>query len=180
MTDAEQPLPVAAIMHESSDNADDVLLQFALSMKKAGLKVRGVAQVTTLRPPASTRDMSIIDISTGERLKISQHRGNDARGCCLDSAALSDASIILRRACADQPDLTVVNRFGRMEAEGSGFAEELLELMAMGLPVLTVVDHKYLDAWREFTGGMASELAPDKDALSAWYAGLPNATTLAD
>lgn len=172
MTDTEQRISAAALVHESADNADEVLLQFALAMKKAGLKVRGVAQVTTARPPASARDMSIMDIATGERLKISQNRGKDARGCCLDSAALSDASIILRRACADQPDLTVVNRFGRMEAEGSGFAEELLELMALGLPVLTVVDHKYIDAWREFTGGMATELAPDADALRTWYAGL--------
>ena len=142
MSDPEQSIPVAAIVHESTDQADELLLQFALSLKKAGLKVRGVAQVTASRPPADTRNMSIMDIFTGERLNISQNRGKDARGCCLDSAALSDASIILRRACADQPDLTVVNRYGRMEAEGSGFANELLELMSLGLPVLTVVDRK--------------------------------------
>ncbi|MFT0546714.1 DUF2478 domain-containing protein [Allopusillimonas ginsengisoli] len=180
MTNTEQRIPVAALVHESTDNADEVLLQFALSMKKTGLKVRGVAQFTVSRPPAGARDMSIIDISTGERLKISESRGKDARGCCLDSAALSDASIILRHACADQPDLTVVNRFGRMEAEGSGFADELLELMALGLPVLTVVDHKYLDAWREFTGGMATELEPDAGALRTWYTELPKTTTAPD
>jgi hypothetical protein len=43
-------------------------------------------------------------------------------------------------------------------------ADELLALMLAGIPLLTAVKLPYLDAWRQFTGGMAVELPADDAA----------------
>ena len=54
-----------------------------------------------------------------------------------------------------------------LEAAGGGFAAELLELMAAGVPLLTVVSPRFQDDWRRYTGG-ASLLPADDDAVRAW------------
>ena len=82
------------------------------------------------------------------------------------------ASIALRRALAEGADLGVANRFGGLEARGEGFADEMLALMANGIPLLTVVADKYLDDWLRFTGNAATELPPQREAVEAWFAGL--------
>jgi hypothetical protein len=41
--------------------------------------------------------------------------------------------------------------------------------MAKGYPLLTVVAPAHLDAWRKFTGGLATELSPDIDAMANWF-----------
>jgi hypothetical protein len=68
--------------------------------------------------------------------------------------------------------LAVINRFGKLEAEGEGFAADMLALMSTGIPVLTAVKRKHLDAWRDVTGGMAAELQPNETALRDWYTNL--------
>jgi uncharacterized protein (DUF4213/DUF364 family) len=78
----------------------------------------------------------------------------------------------LRQAVADRPDLLVVNRWGEQEANGRGFADEMLAAMSEGIPVLTLVDHRWLGAWQTFTGGAASLLPPSAAALHRWFAGL--------
>ena len=50
-------------------------------------------------------------------------------------------------------------------------ADELLALMLAGIPLLTAVKLPYLDAWREFTGGMAVELPATSEALQQWWDG---------
>ena len=75
----------------------------------------------------------------------------------------------MRRIAVEGADLAVFNRFGALEAEGGGLAAEMLELMSRGQPVLVIVGERHLDAWRNFTGGLASELPATTDALNRWF-----------
>lgn len=75
---------------------------------------------------------------------------------------------MLRRALVEKPDLVIVNRFGSSEAEGDGFTEELLALIEAGIPLLLIVNTRYLDAWRHFNGGMGDELACEQAAVAGW------------
>jgi hypothetical protein len=74
---------------------------------------------------------------------------------------------VLRDALGRNPDLVISNRFGSLEAENGGFAAELLALLAAGIPVLTVVSARHLDAWHRFVGE-APMLANDPAAWTAW------------
>src|SRR5690606_10824599 len=137
-----------------------------------GQRVHGVVQAPQTYSHTGARQMTIIDVADDRRITISQDRGGAARGCCVDPAALADASAILRRASDDSADLAVINRYGKLEIEGEGFAADMLTLMSTGIPVLTAVKSKHLDAWRDFTGGMAVELQPNETALRDWYTNL--------
>jgi hypothetical protein len=77
--------------------------------------------------------------------------------------------VVLRRALQEPAELAIANRFGTLESEGGGMADELLALMMAGIPLLTAVKLPYLPAWREFTGGLSAELPAEADALERWW-----------
>ena len=103
------------------------------------------------------------------RYPISQALGPAACGCNLDPRGIADASEVLRRAVREPAELALANRFGTLEAQGRGMADELLALMLAGIPLLIVVNTRYLAEWRDFTGGQALELPPSAVALQHWW-----------
>ena len=72
---------------------------------------------------------------------------------------------MLRAALTQAPDLVVCNRFGALEAEGGGFAAELLAVMAQGVALVTAVAARNQARWQQFSGGAA--LLPAA-AVDAW------------
>ena len=78
----------------------------------------------------------------------------------------------LDAARARRPDLLVVNRFGRLEAEGGGMRAEIAAAIADGLALLIAVPTRFLDAWNEFAGGLDTQAPPTEAALSAWWDGI--------
>ena len=116
--------------------------------------------------------MVLRDLDDSQRFTISQNLGAGSVSCCVDPRGVVAAGIVLRRALAERADLVVVNRFGELEAAGGGFSAEMLALMAEGIPLLTIVADKHLEAWRHFCGGAALLIPPRLEALEAWFAAL--------
>lgn len=170
MNPTEPQLPIGAIIHDSAETADQTLQPFIQYLQEQGQVVLGVVQAPEEVSFAYRTQMGIINLSNGEFTSIAQDLGEHNTSCCLDSEAVSNASIILKQARALNPDLIVVNRFGKLEAEGEGFADEMLEIMSTGMPMLTVVASRFLEPWRAFSGGLATEIAPDLDQMKNWYA----------
>lgn len=163
--------PMAAIVHGDTDGIDALLVRFIAELRQDGCCVRGLVQPP--RAPEQKKQMVLIDLDDENvRYDISQPLGEGACGCCLDPAGVAAASSVLRRALANGADLVVVNRFGTLEASGDGLAAEMLALMVDAIPLITVVNQRYLDAWRDFTGGVGAELPPRMEALRAWFTGL--------
>ncbi|MGY6271548.1 DUF2478 domain-containing protein [Achromobacter denitrificans] len=160
----ETPVAIAAIVHSHKAAADAPLLEFVRGLQSQGLAVRGLVS----GPPDGQGRRTVLDLERGALYPIDNNPGQGQQACCLDPGTLLAAGVVLRRAMQGPADLVIVNRFGALEAEGGGFSAEMLELMAGGYPLLTVVSPVHLDAWRKFTGGMASELAPDVDAMLNW------------
>lgn len=169
MTHNEKPLPIGAIVHESAEAADEQLQPFIQYLQEQGKVVLGVVQAPEEVSFAYRSKMGIINLNNGEFTSIAQDLGEHNTSCCLDSEAVSNASHILKHAREQKPDLIVVNRFGKLEAEGEGFADEMLEIMSLGLPMLTVVATRFLEPWREFTGGLATEIPPNLANIKTWY-----------
>jgi len=169
-------LPIAAIVHDGKHMTDGVLLDFVQDLRRQNWVLRGLVSgvMSDPNPVANHCTLRTVrDLHTGKVYPISQNLGKGSVACCLDVGALLDAAGVLHRARQAQPDLVIVNRFGILEADGGGFAQEMLALMTDAIPLLTVVSRTYLDAWRTFTGGLAQELTPDKDAWFAWAKTLP-------
>lgn len=176
MDDTEKPIAVAAVVHKGKGEADRSLLEFVSRIQARGHVVRGLAP-GPLSDPSDCTSRTVRDLEDDTIYPISQNLGKDSTACCLDTGALLKASIVLRRALDVNAALVVVNRFGILEADGEGFSTEMLELISRGIPLLTVVSHSYLDAWREFTGGMAAELKPDPEAMLQWFHGIRGGST---
>lgn len=164
----ENAVTIAAIVHNHKAAADAPLLEFVQRLQSQGLTVRGLVP----GPPGTLDDRgarTLLDLEQGTLYPIDHDPGKDPNACCLDPGALLVAGVVLRRVMESGADLVIVNRFGVLEAEGGGFSAEMLELMAKGYPLLTVVAPAHLDAWRKFTGGLATELSPDIDAMANWF-----------
>ena len=149
---------------------DGVLNTFVLELRARGVAVRGLMQQIVRSDWGC--EVTLTDIETGETHAISQKLGKASQSCSLDAAALADASQVMRRAQQNGTELAVFNRFSGLEAEGDGFAQEMLGLMSEGIPVLTVVPRRHLTAWQAFTGNLGSELPVSLAALHAWFDGL--------
>jgi len=161
------PCVAAAIVADGSCDVDELLTRVAQRQRAAGRRVRGLLMMPRGEARDCAVDMMLVDLGTGDSYLVSQPRGAASTGCRADLQGFARASQVLRRALDEAPDLVISNRFGGLEALGRGFRAELLELMSRGLPLLTAVVPKHLEAWRTFTGS-ATELPPDLPAVEAW------------
>jgi hypothetical protein len=167
-TDTEGLPVVAAIHHEGSRNIDAALAEFAVQQRQAGRRVLGLLMRPQDGDAGCQAAMVLTDIDTGDDYLVSQTLGSGSKACAADPQGFARASRVLRDALDQQPDLVISNRFGSLEAENGGFAAELLALLAQGIPVLTVVSTRHLDAWRRFIGE-ATLLPSDPAAWSTWF-----------
>jgi hypothetical protein len=162
---------VAAIDHDGTSDIDAALAAFADRQRRAGRRVRGLLMSRRNHDAGCSSAMVLSDIETGDEYLVSQPLGQGSNACSADPQGFARASRVLRDALAQQPDLVISSRFGSLEAESGGFAAELLELLAQGIPVLTAVAPRHLAAWTHFIG-RAPMLPNDPDAWSAWLDGV--------
>ncbi len=162
--------PIAAIHDDGGADADALLASVAFAQQRAGRRVAGLVMRYRGERGDCARDMILVDVATGDEYLASQSLGSGSKSCRVDPQAFAHASRVLRAIGDPAPDLVVCNRFGNLERQGQGFASELLSLMARGVPLLTVVSTRHLDAWAEFTGG-ATVLPADAAAVAAWLEG---------
>ncbi|ENO87341.1 DUF2478 domain-containing protein [Thauera linaloolentis] len=164
--------PLAAIVHRRGDQADELLARFALDLRDSGWRIHGVVQ----RHCGSRRlKAALIDLDTGLHFPLFHQTGRWSLACSPDPGCIMAASATLRTALETRSDLAVANRFGTLEAVGSGLAAEMLALINEGQPLLTVVSEAYLADWRDFTGGQGAELPPRRAALDDWFVGVTHA-----
>lgn len=174
-TDEEFSLPCAAIIYGDGVNANVVLETFARDLIAQGRRVCGLIQRRVDLDGCCGDGIFLVDINEGGDFRVTQKLGTDASGCGIDPGALAEASRVLR-AALDQPvDLLVVNKFGKVEAEGGGFVGEIAAAVAAGIPVVTTVHEKHLTRWRQFTGDLATQLPPNLTSLTRWWAGATTA-----
>jgi hypothetical protein len=162
--DTEPPL-AAAIVDDGSVDLDQMLAAVVRDCQRRGRRVHGL--LMTRMGGGCAGDMVLVDIVSGERYLVSQPLGPGSTSCRADPQGFARASVVLRAALEQSPDLVICNRFGGLEAEGGGFAAELLALMAQEVPLLTTVASRNREVWQRFSGG-AALLPARMEAASKW------------
>jgi hypothetical protein len=157
---------LAAVIYDEGEAIDAMFAQVRAALEARGLKVGGVMQA----PCAET--VYALHIDSGRTLDLMQKLGSCATGCRLDGGALAEAAGLLAQSLAKRPDLLLVSRFGRAEAEGGGFLAEIGEAAASGQPTLVGVARKREADWRAFAQDFAEILPCDAAAALAWRARL--------
>ena len=158
----------------SDTDADALQAAWVLALQQAGWRVGGLLQHFTTWPRGGKR-MQLRDVRSAQLFDISQDLGPQSRSCCLDPAGVAQASSVLRQALADRVDAVAINRFGGLEAQGGGFVAEIIALVDVGIPVLTIVAPSHLPAWRTLTGPLGRELPMPLplQALHDWFGAVP-------
>lgn len=148
---------------------DRLLSAVAEHLLASGAKLAGVVQTNTECTDSSRCDMDVRVLPAGDTIRISQSLGTQSRGCRLDPAALEQAVGYVTASLADAPQLLIINKFGKHEADGRGFRPVIAEALAQDIPVLVGVNGLNREKFLEFTGGEAEQLTPDLTAISAWF-----------
>lgn len=146
---------------------DAFLSALAERLQAAGLRLAGALQE---RPSESAGPgpcaIDLWLLPTGPRRRISEARGALARGCRLDSGALEEAVALVEARLAEA-ELCLLNKFGKREGEGRGFAPLIGTALLQGLPVVIGVGAQNLAAFETFAGGLATPLPPDLEQAEA-------------
>jgi nucleoside-triphosphatase THEP1 len=149
------PSPITAIVYSPGASIDSLVRELAEHLRRRGVRMAGFIQLNEPRGHGPRCDMTLQELSSGQRLAISEYRGREARGCMLDVAELVRGCALASAALADHPDLLIVNKFGKIEAGGGGFCSVIAEAIDRGVPVLTTVPTANFEAWQAFAGEFA-------------------------
>jgi len=164
---------LAYVMTEERGATDLLLSALAARLIKNGTRVAGIVQTNTECYDKTLCDMDVQVLPDGEKIRISQSLGRSARGCRLDPAALEQAvGLVSESLQADTlPELLIVNKFGKHEADGRGMRPVIGEALSLGIPVISGVNKMNVDPFKTFSDGVATGLNPDLDALLQWVEG---------
>ena len=159
MNSAEDVRPILAIVYSDGLLADRLISDLGYKIRDAGIAVAGIVQHNQFIRDRTKCDMDVEELASGIVLKISEDRGKQARGCRLDRGALSQAAAVLSASIENGPELVILNKFGKTEAEGRGLRDTLAQAVQLGVPVIVGVPFRNIEQWRLFAGGLAEECA---------------------
>jgi len=150
--------PLTALVYDEGLSIAEGLSDIARAAGNAGLRVCGLIQIDEKVAGREKCDMSLLELWSGQNIKISDDRGAFARGCRLNHGALAQACVLLSSALAAGADLLILNKFGRTEVEGGGLRSVMAEALTSDVPVIIGVPRRNLAAWREFAGEYGEEV----------------------
>lgn len=162
------PRSILAVVYADGFAADRLLAAFGYRLRDNGLAVAGLVQRNLFVRDRIKCDMEVEELASGAVLQLSEDRGPGARGCRLDRGALSEAAALLMRALDRKLDVLVLNKFGKVEAEGRGLRDAIAAAAALGVPMLVGVPFRNLDQWRAFAGDLAEECSSDRAPIERW------------
>lgn len=154
--------PIRAI--PCTRDTDRDLAELRDRLAEQGLRLSGVIQSRTLT--ASSRPQMWLDAACGGfKTLISQDLGPGATGCRLDADAL-ETVVAQVAATLAQADILFVNRFGKHEAQGRGFAPLIAQAVDFGQTVIIAVAPDKRAAFEDFAGSFAEWVTPAQ--LAQW------------
>lgn len=164
----QDDIAVVGVVYDGRLDIDAVLSACVDWLRSNGVRVAGLLQRFGAPLPGGKRSMYVEDLSSGERIRLDLPRGPEASGCALDPDGLNRAACALSGAIAQRPDVLMVNRFGKQEAEGHGMRAELAEAVSSGLPTVVAVHQSLLGEWEKFLGEPGHLLQPEPTEIVNW------------
>ena len=113
---------LAYVMTEERGATDRLLSELAERLQDKGIRLAGIVQTNVECYDKELCDMDVRVLPDGETIRISQSLGAGARGCRLNPEALEQAvgQVSASLQSSEAPQLMIVNKFGKHEADGRG------------------------------------------------------------
>ena len=159
---------LGAITYCDGQNVDQLIAGVVQVLEAEGVALCGVLQHEVADTEGCCASMYLQNISDGACLKLSQDLGSGSQGCRLNPHTLAESSGQLLLEMDKNPDLLVLNRFGKGEAEGHGFRTVLEKAYQRQIPVLVGVKETHRAAWEEFAGCFSRALKVDSRSVLMW------------
>ena len=161
---------LAYVMTETRGGTDRLLSSLAEALHAKGITLAGIVQTNTECSDDALCDMDVRVLPEGETIRISQSLGAGARGCRLNPEALEQAvgQVSSSLQAEPRPQVLIVNKFGKHEADGRGMRPVIGEALAQGLVVVSGVNRMNVEAFKAFSDGMAVQGGSALDDLVAW------------
>ncbi len=160
-------MKLAYVTLQGRGRTDELIASVADQLTKDGLRLAGTVQSNIERPDRKKCDMDLIILPDGPVVRISEDRGDLARGCMLDTGALEQTVVAVQQRLSGAQVL-IVNKFGKRESEGKGLVPIIAEALELGLPVLIGVNGLNLAAFLVFAGETAHALQADVSTVTEW------------
>ena len=159
--------PIAALIYRGEgDDELHTLWQAVGQLRDRGFSIKGLLNKTDAQG-GKMRDR-VCSLTDSREYAIMYDGGCTEDTCKLDPRGLAASSEVIREALQSPPDILVFNKFGHAESEGSGLIDEYAQAVAAGIPVISLLQDKYLPQWREFTDGMGTELENGLQGVLDW------------
>jgi Protein of unknown function (DUF2478) len=160
-------MKLAYVTLQGRGRIDALIAEVASVLTADGVRLAGTVQSNHERPDRRKCDMDLAVLPDGPIVRISEDRGDLARGCTLDSGALEQTVVAVQQRL-DGAEVLIVNKFGKREAEGKGLVPVIAEALERGLPVLIGVNGLNLAAFLMFAGEEVSALPTDAPSVANW------------
>ncbi len=162
-------MPIAYVSLPGRGATDALIASAVDRLRRSGLRLAGTVQTDVPRAGRTLCDMELAVLPDGPVFRINQDRGEAARGCRLDGGALEEAVVAVETRMAGA-EVLIVNKFGKLEAQGRGYVPLIAEALARDMAVLVGVNALNLPDLLAFCEGLAKALPPDPDAIADWVA----------
>jgi nucleoside-triphosphatase THEP1 len=154
---------LAALVYGQPDEPDRLLREFVQDLTGRGYRVVGLIQ-TRLRDGGA----AVTVLPTGETIPLAQERGTIANAS-RDPCDLAEAAARIDVLIESGADLVIINRFGKLEAEGMGLVAEIARALSVDIPVVVAVPEFRFSEWLSFCRGMGVKLPCRNGSLQSWW-----------
>jgi hypothetical protein len=161
---------ILAIVYCDSAAACRSISELGYRIRDGGGIVAGIVPYHAARDEAPRCDMEVEELASRFILQLAEDTDKKSSGCRIDPAALQEAAALIAAAFNKDPELVIINKFGRLEAEGFGLGEVISETVDRGIPLVVGVPERHVASWREFTGGLAEEAPLGSPRIQQWLA----------
>jgi hypothetical protein len=165
----------AAVVYGAGDEPDRLLLNFSEHLRRSGIRVAGIVQLGHAGQVGNS-NLGAVMLPGNEVLGMAHDPGGSPFGCRLHTEWVADIASMIAAAIERGADLVIVNRFGKLEAEGQGFIDLIKQAVNADIPALIAVPEHRFAAWIRYSGGMNVRLACRPAALDRWWQSVVGAT----
>ncbi|TAK47243.1 MAG: DUF2478 domain-containing protein [Xanthobacteraceae bacterium] len=166
MFDSQSDL--AALVYGPGDAPDCLLRDFAMRLQCLGYRPIGLVQ----RGGYASVAHEVVPAITLPRMTpipLRHCHTLHSAGCHLDAGHIAEMKRKLSAAIKNTADVVIINRFGKLEAEGAGFIDLIREAAAVDLPIVIAVAAVRFMSWTQFSQGMGIKLRCTPQDLDNWW-----------
>jgi hypothetical protein len=157
------PFRLADVNVPGCGRIDDCPAATVALLQAHGVRLAGTVRARLVADAAHRCDMDLQVLRSERMQRISQDLGRHARGCRPDGEVIESIAAEVEAGLAGA-DLLLINKFGKLKAQGCG----LVRALELGIPVPVGVNAMKLSDFLRFADGLALALAASPTAIRGW------------